>query len=73
MKQEKGTDTRIMQENSKTSEKDERGHEGEKFKQGLTSAKDLTIELPDGRESPYHRLDYNLTTNLCYYKTTRQP
>ena len=26
-------------------------------KQGLTSAKDLTIELPERRESPYHRLD----------------
>ena len=25
-------------------------------KQDLTSAKDLTIELPEGRESPYHRL-----------------
>ena len=30
-------------------------------KQGLTSAKDLPIELP---ESPYHRLD--LLTNLTY-------
>ena len=26
-------------------------------KQGQTSGKDLTIELPEGRESPYHRLD----------------
>ena len=26
-------------------------------KQDLTSAKDLTIMLPEGRESPYHRLD----------------
>ena len=26
-------------------------------KQDLTSAKDLTIELPEGRESHYHRLD----------------
>ena len=25
-------------------------------KQGLTSAKDLPIEFPEGRESPYHRL-----------------
>ena len=25
--------------------------------QGLTSAQDLTIELSEGRESPYHRLD----------------
>ena len=31
--------------------------EGKSPKQNLTSAKDLTIELPDGRESPYHRLD----------------
>ena len=27
-------------------------------KQGLTNAKVLTIELPEGRESPYHRSDY---------------
>ena len=26
-------------------------------KQDLTSAKDIPIELPEGRESPYHRLD----------------
>ena len=26
-------------------------------KQGLISTKDLPIELPDGRELPYHRLD----------------
>ena len=26
-------------------------------KQDQTSAKDLTIELPEGREPPYHRLD----------------
>ena len=26
-------------------------------KQGLTSASDLPMELPVGRESPYHRLD----------------
>ena len=30
---------------------------GESPEQGLTSAKDLPIELPEGRESPYHRLD----------------
>ena len=30
---------------------------GESPKQGLTSAKDLPIELSEGRESPYHRLD----------------
>ena len=26
-------------------------------KQDLSSAEDLTIELPEGRESHYHRLD----------------
>ena len=26
-------------------------------KQGLTSAKDLTVMVPEGRDSPYHRLD----------------
>ena len=39
----------------------ERGHYkggGGSPKQGLTSAKDLTIELPKERESTYHRLDY---------------
>ena len=37
----------------------ERGHYkgGESPKQGLISAKELTIELPDGCESPYHRID----------------
>ena len=30
---------------------------GKSLKQGLTSAKDLTIELSGGRESPYPRLD----------------
>ena len=30
---------------------------GKSLKHGLTSAKDLAIELPEGRESPYHRLD----------------
>ena len=30
---------------------------GKSPKQGLTSAKDPTIELPEGRESTYHRLD----------------
>ena len=36
----------------------ERGHYKEKIpKQGLISAKDLSIELPEGCESLYHRLD----------------
>ena len=30
---------------------------GESPKQDLTSAKNLTVELPEERESPYHRLD----------------
>ena len=30
---------------------------GKNLKQDLTSAKDLTIELPERRESFYHRLD----------------
>ena len=38
-------------------ERKERGHKGESPKQGLTSAKDLPMELPEGRESPYHWLD----------------
>ena len=36
----------------------ERGHIKERnSKQGLTRAKDLTIELPDGRKSFYYRLN----------------
>ena len=36
----------------------ERGHyRGKSPKQDLTSAKGLTIELPEGRESPYYRID----------------
>ena len=30
---------------------------GKSSKKDLTSAKNLTIELPEGRESSYHRLD----------------
>ena len=37
-------------------EEKERGHEGESPKNGLTNAKDQPMELPEGRESPYHRL-----------------
>ena len=38
--------------------KKERVHyKGESPKQDLTSAKDLTIELSEGGESPYYRLD----------------
>ena len=37
----------------------ERWHEEKSLKQDLTSAKDLStcIELPEGHEFPYHRLD----------------
>ena len=36
----------------------ERGHyRGKRPKQDLTNAKELTIELPDKRESPYRRLN----------------
>ena len=38
--------------------------EEESPKQGLINTKDLPIELPEGHESPYHRLDQ--TTNLTY-------
>ena len=30
---------------------------GESSERGLTSAKDLIIELPEGRDFPYNRLD----------------
>ena len=33
------------------------GTKGKNPKQGLTNAKGLTIELPEGRESPYHSLN----------------
>ena len=33
------------------------GMKGKSPKQSLTCAKDLNIELSEGRESPYHRLD----------------
>ena len=32
------------------------GTNGKSPKQGLTYTKDLPIELPEGRDSPYHRL-----------------
>ena len=39
-------------------ERKERGYyRGKSPKQGLTRAKNLVIEHPEGRESPYHRLD----------------
>ena len=33
------------------------GTKEKSHKQGLTSAENLTIELPEGRESPYYRSD----------------
>ena len=57
VKQEEERDTRIMQESSKKFVGKERGHEGESPKQDITSANNITIELPNGRESSYHRLD----------------
>ena len=51
MKQEEGTDTRIMQESSKKYVRNERGHEGEKSQLRPTSYKDLTIMLTEGRDS----------------------
>ena len=33
------------------------GTKGKSPKQGLTRFEDLTIELSEERESPYHRLD----------------
>ena len=40
-----------MQESNKKCERKERVHEW------MSPKKDLTIELPDGRESAYHRLN----------------
>ena len=44
------------------------GTKGKSPKQGLTNDKDLPMELPEGRETPYHRLDKltNLTYSLIY-------
>ena len=40
------------------------GTKGKSSKQGLTTAKDIPIELSEGCESPYHRLDK--LNNLTY-------
>ena len=50
MKQEEEGDTRIIV-------KEYVDTKGKSPKQGITNAKDLPMELPEGRESPYHRLD----------------
>ena len=52
VKQEEATDTRIIKRSIKKSERKERGHEGEKSQTKPNYAKDLTIELSEGRESP---------------------
>ena len=40
----------------KNLEKNNVGMKEEKSLHGLTSVKDLTVKLPEDRESPYHRL-----------------
>ena len=52
MKQEEETDTRVVW----NMEERNVGARGKSPKQDLTSVKDLTIELPEGRESPFHIL-----------------
>ena len=43
----------------------ERGHyKGKSPKQGQTNAEDLAMELPEGRESSYHRFDQDWGTFL---------
>ena len=44
------------------------GTNGKSPKQDLTNAKDLPMELPEGRKCPYYRLDKitNLTYSLIY-------
>ena len=54
MKQEKEADTRIIARNM---EERSVGIGRGKILKSLTSAKDLTIELPEGRYSPYHIAD----------------
>ena len=56
VKKEEETDTRILREYSMKSGRKERGNEEECPKQDLTNAKDLIVEPPEGRKSPYHRL-----------------
>ena len=57
VKQEEEAATRIIQESNKKSGRKECEHEEEKSKQDLTSAKEITIKVPERCESPYHRLD----------------
>ena len=54
--------TRIIQRSSKIFGRKERENEEEKSQtKDLTSVKDLTIELYEGRDSPYRRSGPNLT------------
>ena len=46
-----------MQDSKKPVKERNVGTKGKSPKQDLASAKDLTVELPEGRESPYDRLD----------------
>ena len=58
VKQEEETNKGIIKESSKKSGRKNVSTKDKSSKQDLTySAKELTIELPEGRESPYHRLD----------------
>ena len=54
VKKEEEADTRVIKNLEERNVVDTKGKSP---KQGLTSAKDLTIELPEERESPYHGLD----------------
>ena len=60
MKHEEEADTRVVVK----SEEKSVGTKGKRPKKDLTTAKELTTELPEGRQSPNHRL--NLLTNLTY-------
>ena len=69
IKQEEETDTRItVIEQYEIQKKSNVDTKGKSPKHDITSAKDLTIEHNEGRESPYHRLDSltNLTYSLNY-------
>ena len=65
VKQEEGADTRIIivKERYRIWKEGTWAHKGEK---SLTRAKDLTIELREGRDFLYHRLKTNLTYSLLY-------
>ena len=56
LKEEEKADTRIIVKEFLLEGRNV-GTKGKSSKQGLISAKDLTMELPEGCESLYHRLD----------------